>query len=360
MLQIFITFGAFKRLPEIIRQYLVFMRKGVRRIVARVMTFTLLAAIVIAGVLAYSHRQAIADHFAAHNFSPSTEVATLTERLALTDAGWRVFLASEPTLEASQHFNDQCAKVDHDDDHHVLGCFVGGKIHLFDIQDERLRGVIETTAAHELLHAVFYRLSASEREDLAELLMGVYETLISEDPTLAERMSVYSHLSERSFANELHSVLGTEVRELPAWLEDHYAQWLSDRLGVVAMFESYQGVFRELREQVEALQQQLNELRRSVEARSDQYEIDAQALNEDVADFQARIEALEFVGDQPAFYAEQGSLLERSRTLEAEYAAIAADIEQYEEMRLELERLGKTSDELGNLLNSQLAPPIAP
>lgn len=336
------------------------MAKLVRRVVSRIVVALILLAILVAGAFAYLNRQVISDHFAAQGFEPSTEIATLVDRLPFTDAGRRIFLASEPTLEASQRFNEQCADVDHDEDSHVIGCFTAGRIHLFNIQDERLSGVVEATAAHELLHATFYRLEQVEKEHLSQKLRSLYDELAAEMPEVEARMAVYTHLPDMSFANELHSVFGTEVAVLPEWLEAHYAQWFSDRTLVVQMFEDYHAVFTELRVQVDELQAQLDALRVDVEGRSAAYEVAARQLQADVADFRARNEAYEFSGDEARFYAEQSVLMERSDALETEYFSITDAIAQYEELREELNRLGATSKELNELLNSDLAPPVEP
>ena len=96
----------------------------------------------------------------------------------------------------------------------MLGCFADRRIRLFEVTDERLTGVVETTAAHELLHASWVRLSRDERASLSETLIAEYEERAKVDEDFKQRMSVYESLSRSAFANELHSVFGTEVGEL--------------------------------------------------------------------------------------------------------------------------------------------------
>lgn len=322
-------------------------------------TLIVLALIAAAG-FAYLQRQNISDHFAAQSFEPSQEMSELTDRLMLTDTGRRVFFATHPTLEASQLFNEQCADVDHSEDGHILGCYTRDSIHLFKVTDERLNGIVEVTAAHELLHAAWARLGDGERSELVASLTRLYEELAEEDHELADRMSVYSELSEDAFANELHSVLGTEVRELPDWLEAHYARWFEDRLLIIDFFDAYHEVFAQIQARADELQSQLTALRESIEARSDDYDAALTQFNADVDDFNRRNAAYEFSGNVDEYWRLRGELEARSSTLSAERESIQADIDRYEQMRQELAELSDKNAELNQQLDSNLAPPPTP
>ena len=333
------------------------MGASAKRVTARVLTTIILLAIVVAGVIAFMHRQQINDHFAAQRFEASVEIVDLTDRLQLTEAGHRIFWASEPTLDASQHFNEQCAQVDHSEEGHVLGCYSQGVIHLFAVTDERLNGIVEVTAAHELLHAAFARMGSDERSTFAKKLNKLYKELAKEDPVLEERMSVYSQLSPIAFANELHSVLGTEQRELPDWLEQHYATWFEDRGLVVDFFDDYHAVFDQLKQRAEELQQEMAALREDVETRSAAYDQAVEAFNLEWAEFVRRNEAFEFSDDPDEFYRLRDGFYTRRDALSAEMRSLNADIDRYEQMRAELLELSELNHELEQQLDSELAPP---
>lgn len=331
-----------------------------RRVTARIFIGLLTVALVVGGLFAYSNRQEISDHFAAQNFQPTTEVSSLAASLYLTDAGRRVFFASQPTLDPSQNFNSQCAAVEHVEGSNVLGCYTNGTIHLFQVTDPRLSGIVEVTAAHELLHATFARLGTSEKHDLAVRLRELYDELVLTDSVLAARMSVYQDLTPIAFGNELHSVLGTEVRVLPDWLEQHYARWFQERSVVVDFFDAYSAVFAQLSARADELQASLTALRDDIEARRTAYDAAVQAFNAEVAEFNRRNEAYGFSNNPAEFYAVREALQQRSAELQAEVESLRADIARYEEMRVELEQLGTTNEELNQHMNSELAPPAAP
>ena len=335
------------------------MAVSARRIFTRVLATILLVAVIAAAVVAFIFRQDLRDHIAASQFEPTDEVVVLTERIDLAPRGHRVFWATRPTLDASQTFNEQCAQVDHIEEGHVLGCYVGGQIHLFYITDERLNGIIEVTAVHELLHAGFARLGDEQRATLVARLNELYAELSEADPVLEERMQVYQGLSKTAFANELHSVLGTEVRELPLWLEEHYATWLEDRTLIVDYFDDYRSVFDDLKRQADALQNELAALRADVEQRTAAYEADVERYNSEWADFLRRNEAFEFSGNPDEFYRLRDDFYDRRAVLGQEREQLNADIARYEELRTQLMALSELNHELTQQLDSELAPPAA-
>jgi len=332
------------------------MGKRARTAVARTLGLLVLAAVVVAGTVAFAHRQDIQDHFKARAFEPSDRVVEVLDNLDLTDSGERIFLASEATVDGGQRFNEQCDEVDHSEQGHVLGCFANGRIHLFDVTDERVSGIVEVTAAHELLHAAWSRLGDGERAELIPRLRDAYEEISAGDPDLADRMTVYTHLSDAAFANELHSVLGTEVRELPQWLEQHYARWFEDRGALVDHFDDYHAVFADLQQQSEALQAEMTALRSDVERRNADYDAAVEQFNRDVSQFNARNERYEFAADPGEFTRIRDELQARRAALETTLAGLQADIDRYNEMRDHLQELGQLSTELDQQLDSDLAP----
>lgn len=327
-----------------------------RRSIWRGVVTVFMLAVVALGVLAYTNRQFINDYWAAERFEPTAQIATVTDNLFLTDAGHRVFWASEPSLDDAQQFNENCAAVDHDENGHILGCFANSKIYLFNIQDDRLNGIVEVTAAHELLHAVFQRVQGKERTDLVNNLIAYYDEIKSQHPELEERMQVYGHLSRVAFANELHSVFGTEAWPLPSWLEAHYAVWFEDQPLIAEYYDSYRAIFDELFARSEEISAELDRIRADVEARNVAYEAAVEQFNSDWAVFNKRNEAYEFSNNTAEFYRIREDFYARYDALNAEMNAINSEIARYEELRSQLEELSELNNELQGELSSDLTP----
>ena len=79
--------------------------------------------------------------------------------------------ATQPVLEARESFNEHCDS--HKTELSLLGCYTEGKIYVYEITEERLSASNKVTLAHELLHAAWERMGASEREEIREMLARV-------------------------------------------------------------------------------------------------------------------------------------------------------------------------------------------
>jgi hypothetical protein len=160
-----------------------------------------IVAIIMAALLAISaatvlNLQNITDRLTVLSFTPSESIRQLSDRSQLTDHGEFLFFASQPVLDGTQTFNDICR---HNKEHRIsiLGCYTNSRIYIYDISDERLDGIREVTAAHEMLHAAYERMSASEKSQLRPLLYAAYEKYNNDD--LAKRITSYTLLLVPSF-----------------------------------------------------------------------------------------------------------------------------------------------------------------
>lgn len=322
----------------------------------RTLSVLLILLLLGAGAFAWANRQEIRDYTTARAFSPSARVAALTDSMQLTQDGERLFRASRPTIDGSQHFNEQCADVMGTHQGHVLGCFSKQQIHLYEVTDTRLSGIVEVTAAHELLHAAWSRIPEGERERIGKELVKVYREAVRAEPQLASRMDVYDHLSEAAYANELHSVLGTEITDLPDELERHYAIWFADRSTLTSRFQNYHAVFDELQGNVSTLEANMSTLRESVEHRSRKYERAVQSFNDDVEALEKRKARNEFKKSRSEYRRQSDQLATRRDELQVTLDDIQEDIDRYNSMRDELTSLSELSSELDQHLNSSLAP----
>ena len=186
-------------------------------LIKSVATILVVAAITALGLALFFNRQYLSDLISANTFSASTEIKDIESSIRLTDRAKTIFYATHPILETQDAFNDSCNS--HDSDISILGCYTSGNIYIYNINSEELDGIVESTAAHELLHAVWDRMSANNKSAIAALITEVYNDPLYHE-MLAEDLETYAE-SER--IEELHSRIGTEISNLPAALEEHYA-----------------------------------------------------------------------------------------------------------------------------------------
>lgn len=310
-----------------------------------------LLCLVVAVVL-FWNRQYIVDQIAVWQYQPSEEIASLVDRSGMDGAGEFYFYASHPRLQEAAEFNQTCERKE--EATAILGCYNGQYIYIYNVTDAQLDGIREVTAAHEMLHAAYARLSDGEKQRVNSLIETEFEKLQS-NKELAERLAFYDRTEPGERYNELHSIIGTEVAELEPALEAYYDRYFNDRSKTVKLYEQYAGIFQELQWRSEQLSQQLTTLGDEIERESAAYNTAVSQFNIAVEDFNRRADNGEF-SSQAAFDTERTALLARGEVLEAQRQSINAKVTQYEELRAELLGIAGESEALNRSLDSSLAP----
>lgn len=300
----------------------------------------------------YLSHNFIRDQLVAMQFQPSAPVATIARNISFSPTGERLFYASEPTLDASSNFTEDCDNTEKTSV--VLGCYYNRDIFLFDVTNDELNGIEEVTAAHEVLHAAYERLNIFEKRRVNQMLEDKAAKLRT-NPEFRERMSVYDDLSRDDQLNELHSVVGTEIEDIDPELEAYYARYFNDRARIVEYYTNYKNVFADLIEEADRLAAQLDSLAASINSRVESYEAASAQLDADIRSFNARADAGEF-SSLGQFNAARSPLVARQNQLESLRLAINADIDRYEALKQQYDGLSGHLAELNNSIDSKLAP----
>lgn len=313
----------------------------------------LLSSLVILSlaVVVFLNRQILVDSYVAWQYRPSPAVAAITERTKLTDEGKLYFYASQPQLNSREEFNNACTAKDSEQSI-VLGCYAGMRIYVFSIDNPKLDGMKEVTAAHEMLHAAYDRLSDDER-DRVDALVGAQLQRIT-DTRILSLVKEYDKTEPGERLNELHSILGTEVAQLNSELEAYYRQYFKDRGAVVALAESYGAVFDELKGRTDTLLTELSALADRIDKQNAEYTASAQSLNNDIETFNVRARSGQMT--RAEFDAQRATLEIRQESLQVSYDSIKADIALYDTKRKELEAINTESEILNRSIDSKLAP----
>jgi hypothetical protein len=197
----------------------------------------LLFAIVFAW-LAVAERNNIFDWWRLHEYTPPAHITALAGDDTMTAKASSLFYVNHPQLESSSVFNKACPPGS---EHTiVLGCYhpVENGIFLYTVTDSRLAGVEQVTAAHEMLHAAYDRLDSKTRNYVDGLLENYYQRDLH-DPTILAEIAAYKKSEPHDVVNEMHSVFGTEVANLPAPLEAYYRQYFSNRKKITQYTTAY-------------------------------------------------------------------------------------------------------------------------
>lgn len=241
-------------------------------------------------VIAVWYHQFIFDVSRSLVYRPSSAVSQLVDDLELTFLGRTYFYASTPVFDNSSAASDQCGTTEQSTA--VLGCYSGGVIYVYDIDNSELQGVEQVTAAHEILHAAYARLSSSEKTTIQQLVRAEEEQLKS-DQEFTDRMAAYKELNEVSYYDELYAVIGTEFTDISDELEAHYARYLNNRQVIINYHDSYKKVFLDLQSKADALVKQYND---TVMKRNELVE----QMNDEYAKIEQQVKEVEAVANPSA------------------------------------------------------------
>jgi hypothetical protein len=271
------------------------------------------------------------------------DVAAIAAATGMSEEGELIYRASTPEVEDDDDFNEHCSI----EGGAVLGCYYEGNVYVYAVTDERLAGTVEVTAAHEMLHAAYERLSPDERDRIDALVDEAIAAIPDDDPTFDD-LELYPAAQH---ADEWHSRLGTEFAELSPALEEHFARYFDDRAKVVELHVQATALFNELRAQIEALVEEIDALDPVLDARIAKFEAAIDRYNADVDSFNARAENGSF-SSQQQFDSERAVLVSRGAALDAEGAALDAEIDRYNGLVEQLTALDADYAELYSALDS--------
>jgi hypothetical protein len=219
----------------------------------------LLMLLVTTGVVLWWQQDQILDWVRLRGYKPGHDMQQLAQQTTMTSYAERLFYVNHPAAEDKIDFNRNCPNASAEVA--VLGCYRGDRqgIHIYDVTDQRLNGIEQVTAAHEMLHQAYDRLTGSERKDIDAQLQAYAKTIT--DKTLLDKLAEYKKSEPDDLVNEMHSIFGTEVSSLPAPLENYYKRYFTNRSQVLAYFAQYRLAFTQRQERITAIDAQLDVLR---------------------------------------------------------------------------------------------------
>jgi uncharacterized coiled-coil protein SlyX len=299
--------------------------------------------IVASGYFLWTNQQDVVDWWYLRNYQPSAEIAQLAEASGMGDQGEKYFFVSDPKLNDKQTFRQSCPFGEKTI---VLGCYDGRNIYILDIEDPKLEGVETVTAAHEMLHAAYERLSEDEKERIDQLLNEQFAQVTNQ--RILDLVAEYDTNDQALINNELHSILPTELEELSSELEEYYQQLFDDRQLVVAAAKKYEAVFIAVEDEIDGLESQLAN-----------YKSDIEFLEAQLAELQVEIDTerqtLNNLEDSRSFE-EYNSRIPGFNVLVKEYnelvAQIRTSVEAHNSIVNQINELAVRQNELVNTINS--------
>jgi hypothetical protein len=229
----------------------------------KILKFLIPIILLVGLFLIWHNRWWFYDEYRLYGYKPPTEISQIANEDQLTSYSKTLLYVYHPSLENSVTFNNNCkvtpAAV-------VLGCTIIDRgIYLYNIQDPALNGVEQVTAAYEMLHVAYSRLSSSQLKTINALLVSTYNKLAPTNPQLrAEYASYLKTEGPGAIDNELHSTLGTEIPNLPQSLGNYYKKYFNNRQLIVNYANQYESVFTTRQNEVASDDSELSSLKSQI------------------------------------------------------------------------------------------------
>jgi hypothetical protein len=278
-------------------------------------------------------------------YRPTAEVAALAAASSMTGRSRTFFYGAMPVVETGSAFVGDCPTSD-SADVQILGCFHEGRIYILAVTQPDLARVVTVTAAHEMLHAVYDALSDDARAKADALTSAFFASTTAE--RLERIVAQYDARAPENRANELHSLIPTQVATLTPELDAYYAPYFRDRGPVLAAYQQYVTLFEGLFSQYDALKGQIDDLRARIADLRTQSDVAAAEANR----LGGQIDALRAQGriaDANALVPAQNDAVRRAQGLNG---AANGLIDDYNAL---VDRLNAVAAQLGGL-ESALRP----
>ena len=314
----------------------------------RLILWTLLICLA-ALLLVAINRQTIQDWIRLHGYQAPASVAQLGDQDTMTSTGRKLLYINKPDIADKAVFSQNCLNKDAEQTI-VLGCYhsVENGIFLLHVTDPRLSGVEQVTAAHEMLHAAYDRLSNSERTKVDAMLMDYYNHDLK-DPRIKNEIALYKKTEPNDVVNEMHSVFGTEVANLPVGLEQYYSRYFTNRAVVVNFANNYQAAFTSRQAEVAQDDSQLQGLKSQIG--SDEADLKAKLT---VINTQTQSLRVLRVTDQAGYNAAVLGYNQLVDQYNNEVATVKTLVSQYNQLVTDRNNIALQEQQLSNALNANV------
>jgi len=255
--------------------------------VKRGINLLLTATLVAIPVVGLWQRNAIYDAVRLHGYSAPAAVADLATKDTMSSLGRHLFYVNHPQLVSdSATFRADCTVTEQTI---ILGCYHPTQqgVFIYNVSDPRLAGIIEVTSAHEMLHSAYDRLSAKDKNYINGLLND-YFTNDVHDQRIIDTVAAYKKTEPKDVVNEMHSIFGTEIANLPTPLENYYKRYFVNRAAVVAFSQNYENEFTSRSAAAAKYEKQLNDLKAKTSAEENDLKAQLAGINAE----QARLDSL--------------------------------------------------------------------
>lgn len=313
----------------------------------------LIGLVALLGLLGWVilNQQYLSDELRLLNYQPSAVVASLATETTMTPKARRIFYVNHPVLDDKTAFAAACNT--RQEQTIVLGCYHGDQsgIYVLDVTDARLNGVEQVTAAHEMLHAAYDRLSSSERQSVDQMLQQYYTNSLT-DSRIKDTIEAYKKTEPNDLVNEMHSIFGTEIANLPSDLNVYYSQYFTNRQAVTDQAAAYDAEFTSRQAKVTQYDEQLKVWK----AQIDTNQANLQAMAAQIDSQRQQLESLRSSGNLKAYNAAVPAYNQQIDNYNAQVVAQRQLVNDYNQLVDQRNALVVEVDQLVQAINANDIP----
>lgn len=291
---------------------------------------------------------ALRDWWLMLGYNPPASIVSLANQDTMTPYARDLFYVNKPQLDLKPQFFKQCPnKVSYS---YVIGCYHQGDngIFLLNVQDPSLTGIVQVTAAYEMLHAGYARLSTSQQKKIDNIMWSFYSShnLGSE---ISSQMASYKASEPGEESDELYSVLATEVTSLPLSLNREYARYFYNRQKIVDLYLGYQSKFTARNTLIKQDQAILKTLKKQIN--SSQTNLDR--LRQELTYLQQTMDNLKNQQNITAYNSYTSVYNSKVNEYNSLLVAVKSQINQYNQTVNYIDHLATEEQQLVNAINSR-------
>jgi hypothetical protein len=301
--------------------------------------------------LVFLKRQAIDDWFRLLGYTPPQSIQQLASDDTMNSYSRHLFYLNRPQLLSSvASFRSNCPENTNED---VLGCYHSGEngIYIYNVQDPSLQGVAEVTAAHEVLHAIYARLSSSTRSQLDSELESYYLHGLT-DTVVKSEIKVYQQTEPNDVYDEMSCTFGTEVAVLPAALNSYYSHYFTNRMAIIAYNDKYRTQFTLRENTINSDDNALATLNQTITNEESHLEVELSQINSE----QIKLSGLDNLSHASQYNAAVAVYNTEVNSYDAQVSVLQANIATYNQNVAARNLIAGELTTLDNALNTTLTP----
>jgi chromosome segregation ATPase len=200
-----------------------------------------------------------------------------------------------------------------------------------------------------MLHAAYDRLSSKERNEIDALVQEAIGQ--SGDDRIRALVETYRQRDASSLNNEMHSIVGTELRAIPSQLESYYSRYFNNRIKIVEYSEKYEHVFTDLQTRVKQIDADLISRKSEIDSLETSLQSQAATLKE----WEARLSNYKANGQVAQYNSEVEDFNQNIRNYNRQIEKLRISIDEYNQKVAERNNLALQQNELIKHLDSRAA-----